>query len=171
MTEVIPHDLRTLLGTLGYIGQVKPGQKCFVRQRTFIEAFSIYDPLTWIPWYRRHQSGESIVANYATIQEAVDQAIDALTKYKQHSGIIIDHLARVEQGLNALSQTYKDQPGVLSDLNVLRLQLRCLIETNAPISTQPVAIPVKTDATPVAMSFDPRVSTEVISDSPVASTF
>jgi hypothetical protein len=121
--EVLPHPLRSVLKTLAFIGMAKPGQKCFMEQERFIDPLLWNSPSTWLNWWIRRRSAESVASNLKKIEDAIDAGMSAFESFPTHAALIRTYLVQADQGLVALTQTYHDAPGVLASLQVLRQQI------------------------------------------------
>ena len=125
--EILPHELREILGTLAFIGMARPGQKCFMEQRRFIDPLLWNDPMSWISWMSRRMGAESVVSNLKRIEKAIDDAIGALKDAKTvHRDLLLEHLALADGGLSSLEETYDGQPGTLATIAILRRQIGLL---------------------------------------------
>jgi hypothetical protein len=124
---MIPGNLKEILSNLEYLSMLEQGQKPCMNDQTFVNASS------WYGAFVRSIKGEGRRSMILQINSIVDQALDALEKYKgQHFyGLLVKELIAARNGLTNLTKTYTKYPRTVSDLRIcianinLQLNIHC----------------------------------------------
>lgn len=111
----IPTTLKGLLSKLEFLGMIERGQKPCMGDMTFVDGNSLWGALI------RALKGEGHKGMLAHINQIIEQTIDSIEEFKdtEFLPIIIIDLNKAKIGITHLSTTYKDQPAVTSELNVI----------------------------------------------------
>lgn len=111
----IPTTLRDLLSKLEFLSMIKPNQKPCMGDMTFVDATSFWGAVI------RAMKGEGNKGMIAHIHQIIEQTIDAIEEYRhgEFLPIILSTLYKAKIGIAHLNTTYKDQPSVVSKINVI----------------------------------------------------
>jgi hypothetical protein len=113
--ENIPITLEKLLIKLDMISRIKPGEKFNISSMSFVNSNS------WVGTIRRMLAGENrstlMVYLNATIYETI-QAVRDFRNNDSFSSLIREAMIKCKTGIVNLSETYKDDPYLLSQLGI-----------------------------------------------------
>lgn len=132
----IPSTLRDLLSKLEFLSMIKPGQKPCMGDMTFVDGNSFWGAII------RAFKGEGNKGMIAHIHQIIEQTVEAIEEY-QHTEflpIILSTLYKAKIGITNLNTTYKDQPSVISKINVILANINHQLHKNKssiPISSKP----------------------------------
>ena len=115
-SESIPVGLRSLLAKHYFLGQISSGQKAS------LSSMSLVDASSWIgALYRRFWYKESRKTLMSDIENIISQTIEAIATHKNQPSflrLIINALASTRVGLESMITTYRDDPDMISKLQV-----------------------------------------------------
>jgi len=110
----IPTGLQVLLKDLDFLAQIPRGFKPCIRSRDFV------DSKTWGGAIYRFFKGENRSDLISETEKIVERSVDAIKSHKEtdYIKIIITYFYRARSGVANLLSTYKDDPEMISRINV-----------------------------------------------------
>jgi len=114
-SQSIPATLRDLLGKLEFLSMIERGKKPCMGDMTFVDGNSFWGAII------RAFKGEGSKGMLVHLNQIVEQTVEAIDDYKdtEFLPIIIIAFAKAKIGINNLITTYKEQPMVVSQINVI----------------------------------------------------
>lgn len=112
--NILPNELSKHLEDLLFISSIKPGFKVNLFSRSFVDTESYTGTLL------RTYHGESREKLIIFINNLVGATVDFLNKYKNTNWekVIFDALSKAKAGIFNLSETYANDPGFISKINI-----------------------------------------------------
>lgn len=104
-SESIPVGLRSLLGKLYFLAQIKAGEKPCMSNMTIV------DGDTWTGAFYRFFKGEDRKTCLTVIENIVSQAIDSISVHerkKSFLALVVNALAEARVGVESMLTTYRD---------------------------------------------------------------
>jgi len=144
VTNSIPLTLNDLLVKLKILSMIERGNKINMGNMSFVQSSS------WTGAWYRSISGEGRKSLMVHLNQIIQQAINAISEYKntEFCGLIVNHLAQSKIGIQNLSTTYKDDPSIVSQIEIYISNIDLQLEKNRPlldghqISIKPTATPI-----------------------------
>lgn len=125
-SQSIPSTLRDLLSKLEFLSMIERGKKPCMGDMTFVDGNSFWGALV------RAFKGEGNKGMLVHLNQIIEQTVEAIEEYKDtvFLPIIINTLAKAKLGINNLITTYKEQPSVISQINVLVSNINLQLKNN-----------------------------------------
>lgn len=122
----IPATLRDLLSKLEFLSMIERGKKPCMGDMTFVDGNSFWGALM------RAFKGEGNKGMLVHLNQIIEQTVEAIEEYKdtEFFPIIINTLAKAKLGIGNLITTYKEQPSVVSQINVLLSNINLQLKKN-----------------------------------------
>lgn len=126
MTLNIPPPIIELITNLSVVGLIDKEQKLNVKNMSFSPS-NTWGQSFYRFYYRESRQG---LINY--LKFLLADTIAAIQDYYQteYCKIIVNHLALAKPGIQNLTITYKEDPNILSQLNVIIENIDMLLEKN-----------------------------------------
>lgn len=115
MNNSIPRRLQVLLSKLNFLSQITRGYKPCVNNMTLIDASS------WYGAFQRSWNGESRKSLIAAVEQIVGETVEAINEHADDDfllKLIINALPKSREGIDSLKITYKDDPEIISRVEV-----------------------------------------------------
>lgn len=114
---MIPGNIKEILINLEYLSKIEQGKKPCMSDQTFVSAYgfsSLYGACV------RFMKSEGRKNMMIQINSIVDQALDALVKYKDadYYGLLVEKLMSAKEGLQNLIKTYDKRPRTVADITI-----------------------------------------------------
>lgn len=114
---MIPGNIKEILINLEYLSKLEQGKKPNMSDQTFVNAYGFS---SFYGAFVRFMKSEGRKNMMIQINSIVDQALDALVKYKDadYYGLLVEKLLSAKEGLLNLSKTYYKYPRTVSDITI-----------------------------------------------------
>lgn len=149
ITNIFP-ELQQVLQKLSFIGKIKEGQRLNVNYRPAIVGgnswlYSFYES------FIRSMNGEGRESTIAYLKELMSETLHLLEKYQTMQQLcylthILEMLKEAKQGIKNLKITYYADPLVVSQLDVILLQMQDQLVKYSHGITNPIVIPDSSSA-------------------------
>lgn len=150
ITNIFP-ELQQVLQKLSFIGKIKEGQRLNVNYRPAIVGgnswlYSFYESLI------RSMNGEGREGTIAYLKELMTDTLHLLEKYQNMNQLcylthILEMLKEAKQGVKNLKITYYADPLVVSQLDIILLQMQDQLMKYSHGITNPIVIPTSSAIT------------------------
>lgn len=126
MTLNIPPPITELITNLSVVSLINKDQKLNVNTMSFSPA-NTWGQSFYRLWYRESRQG---LVDY--LKYLLAETITSIQDYAQteYCKIIVNHLALARPGIDNLTHTYKDDPNIVSQLNVILENIDILLKKN-----------------------------------------
>lgn len=126
ITNSIPATLNDLLVILKFLSMIERGKKINMGSMDFVDCTS------WWGTIKRSLAGEGRKSLMVHINQIVQQAITAISEYKdtEFCTLIVNNLAEAKIGIQNLSTTYQDDPNIVAQINVCVSNIDLQLEKN-----------------------------------------
>ena len=115
--KMIPGNIKEILINLEYLSKIEQGKKPCMSDQTFVNAYGFS---SYYGAFVRFMKSEGRKNMMIQINSIVDQALDALVKYKDadYYALLVEKLLSAKEGLQNLTRTYVKYPRITSDITV-----------------------------------------------------
>ena len=125
-SKSIPFDLDDLLTELEFLSQIIQDKKPCMNDMTLVDSTS------WFGAFKRYISGETRDKVINGVKKIVDKAIESIQTHKDNEflSLIINKLSQARQGIETLALTYKNDPKMISRINVILANIDLQLNRN-----------------------------------------
>ena len=127
VTLPIPTGLRELFTKLTLISMVETHQKINLTSMSFVST------LSWYGSFSRYYNGESRKSLLDMLNLTISETIQTINDYSktEFCTLIVTHLAIAKRGIENLKTTYKDDPNIISQLEIILENICIQLDKNS----------------------------------------